>query len=135
MDFSSVYFWRVKPINSCGEGGYSEAEIFRTYTVNCKTYNVEELPVQIKDAMGSIVKTTDVNLDIYDQAIVQDLDVNLTIDHGYIENISLYLIAPDNTRIKLAQNLGDNQNDYIDTVFDQESLAQLFLQCPFYWEL
>ena len=130
LDFSSVYFWRVKPINSCGEGGYSEAGNFRTYTVNCKTYNVEELPVQIKDAMGSIVKTTDVNLDIYDQAIVQDLDVNLTIDHGYIGDISLYLVAPDNTRIKLAQNLGDNQNDYIDTVFDQESPNPIVFAVP-----
>ena len=130
LDFSSVYFWRVKPINSCGEGGYSEAGNFRTYTVNCKTYNVEELPVQIKDAMGSIVKTTDVNLDIYDQAIVQDLDVNLTIDHGYIGDISLYLVAPDNTRIKLAQNLGDNQNDYIDTVFDQESSSPIVFAVP-----
>ena len=54
--------------------------------------------------MGSIVKTTDVNLDIYDQAIVKDLDINLTIDHDYIGDISLYLVAPDNTRIKLAQN-------------------------------
>ena len=130
LDFSSVYFGGSCLLTVVEKGGYSEAEIFRTYTVNCKTYNVEELPVQIKDAMGSIVKTTDVNLDIYDQAIVQDLDVNLTIDHGYIGDISLYLVAPDNTRIKLAQNLGDNQNDYIDTVFDQNPLAQLFLQCP-----
>ena len=87
--------------------------------------------------MGSIVETTDVNLDIYDQAIVQDLDVNLTIDPWLYWGPFSMLVAPDNTRIKLAQKLSDNQNDYIDTVFDQESpLAQL-LSCsvPFYWEV
>ena len=80
--------------------------------------------------MGSIVKTTDVNLDIYDQAVVQDLDVNVSIDHGYIGDISLYLVAPDNTRIKLAQNLGDNQDDYRDTVFDQESSSPIVFAVP-----
>ena len=75
------------------------------------------------------MRTTDVNLDIFDQAVVQDLDVNVSIAHSYIGDISLYLIAPDNTRIKLAQNLGDDQDNYKETVFDQDSPDPLFLHC------
>ena len=130
LSFNTAYFWRVKPINACGEGAYSEVGNFRTHTVNCKTYSADGLPVQVKDALGSIVRTTDVNLDIYDQAVVQDLDVNVSIDHDYIGDISLYLVAPDNTRIKLAQNLGDDQDDYRDTVFDQDSTSPIVFALP-----
>ena len=132
LDFSTDYFWRVKPINSCGQGTYSEVGAFRTYTVNCNTYSAEGLPAQIKDAVGSIARITVVNLDIFDQAVIQDLNVNVSLDHNYIGDISLYLVAPDNTRIKLAQNIGDDQEDYKDTVFDQESPRPIvFALAPF----
>ena len=76
LDFSTDYFWRVKPINACGQGTYSEVGTFKTYTVNCNTYSAEGLPTQIKDAVGSVARTTVVNLDIYDQVVIQDLNVN-----------------------------------------------------------
>lgn len=130
LDFSTSYFWRVKPINGCGEGIYSEVGTFRTFTVNCSTYSSSELPIRINDALGSIARTTLINLDIYDQAVIQDLNVNVTIDHGYIGDLSLYLVAPDNTRVKLAQNLGDDQDDYKETIFDQEATAAIVFALP-----
>lgn len=130
LDFNTPYFWRVKPINACGEGAYSEVGTFRTYTVNCRTYSADGLPVQIRDALGSLVRTTAVNLDISDQAVIQDLNVNVSIDHSYVGDLSLYLIAPDNTRVKLVQNLGDNQDDFRETVFDQESSNPIVFGMP-----
>ena len=88
------------------------------------------MPVQVKD-VGKHSENYGCESDIYDQAVVQDLDVNVSIDHGYIGDISLYLVAPDNTRIKLAQNLGDDQDDYRDTVFDQDSTSPIVFACPF----
>ena len=130
LDFSSSYFWRVKPVNSCGEGTYSEVGNFRTFSVNCKTYRASGLPTRISDAIGSLAKSTAVNLDIFDQAVIQDLNVNVSIDHSYIGDLSLYLIAPDNTRVKLAQNLGDNQDNYKETVFDQEATGSIVFALP-----
>ena len=130
LDFNTPYFWRVKPINACGEGAYSEVGTFRTYTVNCRTYSADGLPVQIRDALGSLVRTTAVNLDISDQTVIQDLNVNVSIDHSYVGDLSLYLIAPDNTRVKLVQNLGDNQDDFRETVFDQESSNPIVFGMP-----
>ena len=128
--FNTAYFWRVKPIKCLWRRTYSEVGNFRTFTVNCETYRADGLPTKISDAMGSLEKSTAVNLDIYDQAVIQDLDVNVSIDHGYIGDISLYLVAPDNTRIKLAQNLGDDQDDYRDTVFDQEGTGSIVFALP-----
>lgn len=127
LDFSTPYFWRVKPINACGEGVYSEVGTFSTYSVNCKTFASSGLPIQMVNA-----RTTSVNLDISDQTVIEDLNVNVTIDHSYIEDISLYLVAPDNTKVKLAQNLGYDQDDYKETVFDQEAIAPIvFASAPF----
>ena len=28
LDFSSQYYWRVQPLNNCGEGAYSESGSF-----------------------------------------------------------------------------------------------------------
>jgi subtilisin-like proprotein convertase family protein len=98
--------------------------------VNCNTYAASGLPTLIDDARGGFPVATGVNIDIYDQAVIEDLNVNLTIDHSYIEDISLYLVAPDNTKVKLAQNLGDDQEDYIETVFDQEATAPIVFALP-----
>jgi subtilisin-like proprotein convertase family protein len=130
LDFSSQYFWRVQPLNNCGEGAYSESDSFRTFTVNCNTYSATNLPKQIRDAVGSLAKTTFVDLDVYDQVVMEDLNVNISIDHGYVGDLSLFLIAPDDTTIKLAQNLGDYQDDYSQTVFDQESLTPIVFALP-----
>ena len=132
LDFNSQYFWRVKPINSCGQGSYSEVGTFKTFTVNCGTYSAAEMPTQISDAIGELPKSTFVNLDIFDQVVIQDLNVNLSIDHSYIQDISLFLITPDNNRIKLSQNIGGSQDDYRQTVFDQESPNPIvFALAPF----
>ncbi len=130
LDFSTTYFWRVKPNNACGEGAYSEVGSFSTYSVNCNTYDASGLPTRIVDAKGGFSEITRVNLDIYDQAVIEDINVNLTIDHSYIEDISIYLVAPDNTKVKLAQNLGDDQEDFTETVFDQEATVPVVFALP-----
>ncbi len=130
LDFSSLYYWRVQPLNLCANGPYSETGSFRTYTVNCSDYNVDQLPKRISDAIGGSAKTTRVYLDVYDQAVIQDINVNLSLEHSYIEDISIFLIAPDNTRIKLTQSLGGDGNDYYQTVFDQEASSSIVFALP-----
>lgn len=130
LDFSTDYFWRVKPINECGEGVYSEVGRFRTFSVNCSTYQASELPVQIANAVGSLPKTTTVNIDVFDQAVIQDVNVNVTVDHSDIGDIALFLVAPDNTRVKLTEYLGGNGDDYLQTVFDQESSESIVFSLP-----
>jgi subtilisin-like proprotein convertase family protein len=132
LDFSSKYYWRVQPLNNCGEGAYSESGSFRTFMVNCNTYSATNLPQQIRDAVGGLTKVTYVDLDVYDQVVMEDLNVNISINHGYVGDLSLFLIAPDETIIKLSQNLGDYKNNYNQTVFDQESSSPIvFALAPF----
>ena len=130
LDFSTEYFWRVKPINECGEGDYSEVGRFQTFSVNCTTYSASELPVQIRDAIGNLPSTTFVNIDVFDQAVIQDVNVKVSVDHSEIGDIALFLVAPDNTKVKLTEYLGGNRDDYQQTVFDQEASQSIVFSLP-----
>jgi subtilisin-like proprotein convertase family protein len=57
---------------------------------------------------------------------IDDLNVQVNISHGHSADLTLTLIAPDGTRIKLAQGLGGTVGkDYKDTVFDDEAAAAI----------
>lgn len=130
LDFSTQYFWRVKPINTCADGQFSSTASFRTYTVNCMTYAVSDLPITIAEAIGWTVRTTTVDLDVFDQAVIQDLNVNITLEHDNVEDISIFLEAPDQTLIRLTEYLGADQADYRQTVFDQEAATSIVNALP-----
>lgn len=130
LDYSTQYFWRVRPLNACGLGSFSEVGTFKTFTVNCKNYAATELPLRMNDGIGTLARSTLVNLDVYDKAIIEDLNVNVSIKHSYVEDLSLFLIAPDETKVKLTQNLGGYQDDYLQTVFDQESSESIVFGLP-----
>jgi len=130
LDFAEEYFWRVKPLNICDAGGFSEIRSFNTTLVNCKNYYPYNLPRQINDSQDVLGGITRVPINVFDQALIEDINLKISIEHSFIEDISIYLIAPDQTRIKLSQNLGGNLDDYINTVFDQESLNPIVFGLP-----
>ena len=130
LDFAEEYFWRVKPLNICGNGAFSEIRIFNTTLVNCKNYSPSSLPLQINDSQGDLTGITNATVNIFDKALIEDINVKISIEHNYIEDISIYLIAPNQNRIKLSQNLGENLDNYINTVFDQESSNPIVFGLP-----
>ncbi len=130
LDFEEEYFWRVKPLNICGIGAFSETRVFNTTLVNCKNYYTSSLPRQISDSEGAFPGVTNVTVNVFDQALIEDINVKISIKHAYIEDISIYLIAPNQNKIKLSQNLGENLGNYINTVFDQESSNPIVFGLP-----
>ncbi|MGQ9454477.1 MAG: proprotein convertase P-domain-containing protein [Armatimonadota bacterium] len=52
---------------------------------------------------------------------VTDVDVKLNITHGYVSDISAYLIAPDGTQVVLFQNVGGSGLGFVNTVLDDEA--------------
>ena len=130
LDFAEEYFWRVKPLNICGTGAFSESRVINTTLVNCKNYYPSSLPRQISDSQGVFPGITKVTINVFDQALIEDINVKISIEHLYIEDISIYLIAPNQNKIKLSQNLGENFDNYINTVFDQESSNSIVFGLP-----
>ena len=128
LDFATDFYWRVKSINPCEESNFTTNK-FSTIIVNCNTYTADDLPQRIKDS-NNLSGVTNVDLNIIDMAIIEDLNVHVSIDHSYIGDISIKLLTPDNKLIKLSQNLGDKLKDYTNTVFDQEAEDPIVFAIP-----
>ena len=128
LDFATDFYWRVKSINPCEESNFTTNK-FSTIIVNCNTYTADDLPQRIKDS-NNLSGVTNVDLNIIDMAIIEDLNVHVSIDHTYIGDISINLLTPDNKLIKLSQNLGDKLKDYTNTVFDQEAEDPIVFAIP-----
>ena len=78
----------------------SEIRVFNTTLVNCKNYYTSSLPRQISDSEGAFPGVTNVTVNVFDQALIEDINVKVSIEHNYIEDISIYLIAPNQSIIK-----------------------------------
>lgn len=52
---------------------------------------------------------------------VTDVDVKLNVSHGYVSDLSAYLIGPDGTQVVLFQNVGGKGLGFVNTVLDDEA--------------
>ena len=61
------------------------------------------------------------NLVIDDMGVIEDVNVKVNISHGWDSELDVYLTAPDETRIELFTDVGGSQDDFIDTILDDEA--------------
>ncbi|WP_318312144.1 reprolysin-like metallopeptidase [Flagellimonas crocea] len=110
------YFWRVRPNNGCGTGTFGNAFNFITSQVDCKNREPNNLPIAISSS-GTPTITTSV-LFVEDLPI-SDVNVNLQLDHTYLEDLIITLISPAGTEVTLISNTCGDLNN-IDAVFDDD---------------
>ena len=63
---------------------------------------------------------SDINVDGL-AGLVTDVNITVDIDHSYTSDLRLILIAPDGTRVVLANREGGGGNDFDGTTFDQSA--------------
>ena len=56
-----------------------------------------------------------------DLGIIEDVNVMVNITHSWDEDLDVYLIAPDGTRIELFTDVGDSGDDFSNTILDDEA--------------
>lgn len=126
LEFNSNYFWRVKSINNCSESNFSNPFSFKTQKITCGLYESENLPISLNDATSLDESgLTVTNIEIPDIVNIVDIDVNLTITHTWVEDLRIYLVSPDGTKVTLSQNSGGDGDNYTETVFDQDSQVSI----------
>lgn len=109
------YYWRVKPINPCGEGSFSPIFSFTTANILCKDFIASDIP-KIIPATGAntVISTLHVN-ELIDLANVR---VKLSLTHTWVEDLTISLISPKGTIIILSRENGGNGDNYTNTIFD-----------------
>ncbi len=115
--YETTYFWRVKPINGCGEGNFSAPFSFTTIEFNCDNNSAEGLPLNIS-ATGT--PTIISKIPFYDDMALADINVNIELDHTYLADLVVKLISPTGTTVVLlSSSCGDLQN--INATFDDDA--------------
>ncbi len=116
LEPETEYFWRVRPNNGCGTGTFGTTFSFVTTQVDCKNKEPNDLPLAIS-ASGTPTITTSV-LFVEDLPI-SDVNVNLELDHTYVEDLIITLTSPEGTVVTLISNTCGEANN-INAVFDDD---------------
>ena len=88
-----------------------------------RTVYTSTTPTPIPDANGVLRATS--TLSVVDTLEVRDVDVTVDITHAYDEDLDIFLIAPDGTRVELSTDNGGSGADYTGTVFDDEAATSI----------
>ena len=121
LDPLETYYWRVSALNTCGNSLPSNSRKLSTTVISCNAYTSNNIPVNLNDATSALEGITEVKINVLDNLKIIDLDLELSIDHSYVQDLSIILISPEGNEVILTQNLGGTGINYTNTVFDSES--------------
>lgn len=111
------YYWRVKPLNSCGEGPYGDTFTFRTISTDCKTLVSQGTPISISASGTPTITSSIVFAD--DQKVIA-ARVSLDVDHSYLSDLVITLRSPSGTVVTLVSNSCAEAND-LSATFNHEA--------------
>jgi len=80
------------------------------------TYDSDDVPKFIPDKG----KTTS-SLNVPDSLIIEDVDVVITITHGYDADLDVFLVGPDGTKVELFTDCGGSGKNFLNTTLDDEA--------------
>lgn len=125
LEKSTIYYWRVRAINSCRSGDWSDVSAFITEALVCKTYSSGEQSIVITTAG---MPTVELPLEINDQGIISDVNIKLIrAQHSRLVDLVATLVAPSGKTVLLwNRQCGTQQN--INVGLDDQSPD--FFQCP-----
>ncbi len=97
-----------------------------TYTLPPSTRSVYTRtgPVAIRDASSFSAGITRVSIDVPDSFTIRDLNVSLSIDHTYVSDLQIRLIAPDGSSVQLVNRRGGS-SDNVRLTFDDEAASSI----------
>jgi subtilisin-like proprotein convertase family protein len=92
LQLNSVYYWRVRAENACGQSDYSPVWAFQTARQVCGfEFASEEVPVVISSAQPVTVASS---LTLTDTRPVADVDVWVNVRHTWVSDLRARLVGP-----------------------------------------
>ncbi|OZV71029.1 reprolysin-like metallopeptidase [Winogradskyella aurantia] len=120
------YFWRVRSVNDCGIGPYSQGN-FTTANISCNIFSAMDTPLGIPDNNSQGVSSF---ISVPTTSLITDINVSVNITHTYDGDLILTLIAPNGTEVVLSNRNGGSGANYTNTVFDQEATEAIGAGAP-----
>ncbi|MEQ9411932.1 MAG: proprotein convertase P-domain-containing protein [Fuerstiella sp.] len=100
--------------------------VFRTdvngpFTVPASTSGSVVVPVPVKDRDVTLSR-----INVVDQVSrVTDVNVTLTLQHGFIPDLDVTLVSPQGTRVRLFSDLRSNETNMTNTILDDEAAVRI----------
>lgn len=86
---------------------------------NAVTYSSSEVPLAIRD-----LKTITSSIIVQDTIAIADVNVQLDITHTRVDDLDVFLIGPDGTRVELFTDVGDyGVDNFTNTTLDDEAVG------------
>lgn len=99
FDKKSVFYWRVRAINACKEGPWTDIQSFGTLTQDCKLYSASGLPSNIS---GSGTPMIESRINVPTGTNISDVNVTkLKINHANFIDLTGTLVSPSGKRVVL----------------------------------
>lgn len=122
----TVYYWRVRAENACGQSAYSSTGAFQIAQKQCDiVFRSEDVPVLIPSTRTSVVSAS---LLVTDARPLADVDVWVNIRHEWVGDLQASLIGPTGSRVLLfdrpgvpSSTTGCSKDDILVT-FDDEAV-------------
>ncbi len=114
----TVYYWRVRANNSCGNSSNTPARQFTTAEEFCATPGLV-IPDNNLTGVGS-------TMTVPEGGALTDLDVKVKLTHTFIGDLRVSLVhLASNTTVRLFTNPGSCGGNDMDTTFDDEAASTL----------
>ncbi|WP_405610519.1 S8 family serine peptidase [Polaribacter sp. Asnod1-A03] len=121
---NSVYYWRIKPINRCGEGDYSTANSFQTGITDCSNvYTATDFSVASINPFTA-PNTAYVPINVTDNLFINKVIVTLDITHTSVQDLTISLESPSGASVVLLSGACDDTDNLTNVTFDDDG-AQL----------
>ena len=118
LDEDTLYYWRVKNRNVCGEGNYSAVRSFRTANLICFNEVSTSVPVIISNGPPS---SEDDIITVTNDVVITGVSLNIDISHTWMSDMDIYLTSPTGTQITIVEDRCNNRNDMLATFTDDAS--------------
>ncbi|MFK7771358.1 MAG: reprolysin-like metallopeptidase [Saprospiraceae bacterium] len=105
----TVYFWRVRGINTCGEGLSSSWYSFQTAGTGCNTYTSTDTPITIS---ANDVNTINSFITVGDNFTITSATVSMDITHSWVGDLNAILKSPVSSDFDLFDRPGNPASNF-----------------------
>ncbi|MEM6396870.1 MAG: proprotein convertase P-domain-containing protein [Bacteroidota bacterium] len=109
LDPNTTYYWRIRAENICGFGDWSPTFSFTTVSLLCANNVSEDVPLELDGDAGETIFSF---LEIEDDLNAQFISVDVEMEHTFVGDISISLIAPDGSEVLLMDRPGEPASNF-----------------------